>query len=83
MWEGLSLPHDTKFGNCRGDIVDRRMILIWSLIHGSGWTGLIKVDPGRFKGKVLQLPWQDVDLTGFDFILDVVSHSKLADNGHI
>ena len=34
MWEGLSLPHDTKFGNCRGEIVDRRMILIWSLIHG-------------------------------------------------
>ena len=20
MWEGLSLPHDTKFGNCRGEI---------------------------------------------------------------
>ena len=45
MWEGLSLPHDTKFGNCRGEIVDRRMIFIWSLIHGSGCSGLIKVEP--------------------------------------
>ena len=46
MWEGLSLPYDTKFGNCRGAIVDRRVIFIWSLIHGSSWTGLIKVGPG-------------------------------------
>ena len=46
MWEGLSLPHDTKFGNCRGEIVDRRVIFIWSLIHGSSWSGLIKVGPG-------------------------------------
>ena len=45
MWEGLSLPHDTKFGNCRGEIVDRRMVFIWSLIHGSGWSRLIKADP--------------------------------------
>ena len=30
---------------CRGEIVDRRMIFIWSLIHGSGWSGLIKVEP--------------------------------------
>ena len=43
MWEGL--PHDTKFGNCRGEIVDRRMIFIWSLIHVSGWSGLIKAEP--------------------------------------
>ena len=46
MWEGLSLPHDTKFGNCRGGSVDRRVIFIWSLIHGSSWSGLIKVGPG-------------------------------------
>ena len=46
MWEGLSLPHDTKFGNCRGAIVDRRVIFIWSLIHGSSWSGLIKLGPG-------------------------------------
>ena len=45
IWEGLSLPHDTKFGNCRGETVDRRVIFIWSLIHGSSWSGLIKVGP--------------------------------------
>ena len=45
MWEGLSLPHDTKFGNCRGKTVDRRVIFIWSLTHGSSWSGLIKVGP--------------------------------------
>ena len=46
MWEGLSLPHDTKFGNCRSEIIDRRVIIGWSLIHGSSWSGLIKVGPG-------------------------------------
>ena len=46
MWEGLSLPHDTKFGNFRDEIADRRVIFIWSLIHGSSWSGLIKVGPG-------------------------------------
>ena len=46
MWEGLSLPHDTKFRNCRGEIVDRWRIFIWSLIHRSGWSGLIKAEPG-------------------------------------
>ena len=45
MWEGLSLPHDTKFRNTRGEIVDRRMIFIWSLIHGSSWSRLIKAEP--------------------------------------
>ena len=45
MWEGLFLPHDTKFSNCRDEIVDRRVIFIWSLIHGSGWSGLIKQTP--------------------------------------
>ena len=48
MWGGLSLPHDTTFGNCRGEIADRRMIFIWSLIHGSSWSGLIKVGPGLY-----------------------------------
>ena len=47
MWEGLSLPHDTKFGNSRCEIVGRRMIFIWSLIHGSSWSGLIKLGPGH------------------------------------
>ena len=45
MWEGLSLPHDTKFGNSRCEIVGRRVIFIWSLIHGLRWSGLIKAEP--------------------------------------
>ena len=47
MWEGQALPHDTKFGNSRCEIVGRRVIFIWSLIHGSSWSGLIKVGPGH------------------------------------
>ena len=47
MWEGQTLPHDTTFGNCRGNIVDSRVFLSWSLIHGSSWSGLIKLGPGR------------------------------------
>ena len=43
MWEGLSLPHDTKFDNCRCKIVDSRSFHSWSLIHGLRWSGLIKV----------------------------------------
>ena len=46
LWEGLSLPHDTKFGNCRCEIVDSRAFPSWSLIHGLRWSGLIKVGPG-------------------------------------
>ena len=45
MWEGLSLPPDTKFGNCRCKIVDSRSFPSWSLIHGLRWSGLIKVGP--------------------------------------
>ena len=48
MWEGQALPHDTKLGNCRCEIVGRRMLFIWSLIHGSSWSGLIKVGPDWF-----------------------------------
>ena len=47
MWEGLSLPHDTKFGNCRCKIVDSRAFPSWSLIHGLRWSGLIKAEPAR------------------------------------
>ena len=47
MWEGQALPHDTKFGNSRCEIVGRRVIFIWSLIHGLRWSGLIKAEPGR------------------------------------
>ena len=46
LWEGQALPHDTKFGNCRDKIVDSRAFLSWSLIHGSSWSGLIKLGPG-------------------------------------
>ena len=46
MWEGSSLPHDTKFGNCRCKIVDSRAFPSWSLIHGLRWSGLIKAEPG-------------------------------------
>ena len=46
MWEGQALLHDTKFGNSRCDIVGRRVIFIWSLIHGLRWSGLIKAEPG-------------------------------------
>ena len=46
MWEGLSLPRDTKFGNCRCEIVDSRAFSSWSLICGLCWSGLIKAEPG-------------------------------------
>ena len=45
MWEGQALPHDTKFGDSRCEIVGRRVIFIWSLIHGLRWSGLIKAEP--------------------------------------
>ena len=51
MWEGQALPHDTKFGNSRCEIVGRRVIFIWSLIHGLRWSGLIKAEPGRQLGE--------------------------------
>ena len=46
MWEGSSLPHDTKFGNCRCETVDSRAFPSWSLIHGLRWSSLIKAEPG-------------------------------------
>ena len=46
LWEGQALPQDTKFGNCRDKIVDSRAFISWSLIHGSSWSGLIKLGPG-------------------------------------
>ena len=54
MWEGMSLPHDTKFGNCRCKIVDSRSFPSWSLIHGLRWSGLIKVGPGLVARKVFR-----------------------------
>ena len=46
LWEGQALPQDTKFSNCRDKIVDSRAFISWSLIHGSSWSGLIKLGPG-------------------------------------
>ena len=39
----------------RCEIVGRRVIFIWSLIHGSSWSGLIKVGPGVTRVK---RPWK-------------------------
>ena len=44
---GTSPPTRHKIGNCRCEIVGRRVIFIWSLIHGSSWSGLIKSEPGE------------------------------------
>ena len=80
MWEGLSLPHDTKLGNCRCKIVDSRSFPSWSLIHGLPWSGLIKVGPGMtwrlgqftqgFTGGCTQI-WRLIDRAcyTFDFLL--------------
>ena len=57
MWEGQALPHDTKFGNCRCEIVGRRVIFIWSLIHGSSWSGLIKAEPDVCNFVLLWMSW--------------------------
>ena len=56
MWEGQALPHDTKFGNSRCEIVGRRVIFIWSLIHGLRWSGLIKAEPGDARPSSATLP---------------------------
>ena len=58
MWEGQALPHDTKFGNSRCEIVGRRVIFIWSLIHGLRWSGLIKAEPGRRQA----IMWSNLDV---------------------
>ena len=64
MWEGLSLPHDTKFGNCRCEIVDSRAFPSWSLIHGLRWSGLIKAEPGKISlywiGGLMSFPRLDI-----------------------
>ena len=57
MWEGQALPHDTKFGNSRCEIVGRRVIFIWSLIHGLRWSGLIKAEPGQLHHSAAVLLW--------------------------
>ena len=56
MWEGQALPHDTKFCNCRGEIVDKKVIFTWSLIHGLSWSGLIKAEPDIHVMSTYHLP---------------------------
>ena len=36
----------TKILNCMGKIEESRAFPLWSLIHGSSWSGLIIADPG-------------------------------------
>ena len=57
MWEGLSLPHHTKFGNCR-----QESVFIWSLIRGSSWSGLIKAEPEyQSSGEIIYLFFQSAE----------------------
>ena len=63
MWEGLSLPHDTEFGNCRGKIVDSRAFPIWSLIHGLSWSGPVFWFSAGSLARRQQLWWQACNLT--------------------
>ena len=67
MWEGQALPHDTKFGNSRCEIVGRRVISIWSLIHGLRWSGLIKAEPAEI--------WSDPENMGkMDLYQTTIKH---------
>ena len=65
MWECLSLPLDTKFGNCRCKIVDSRSFHSWSLIHGLRWSGLIKVGPVQCPGTA----WTNAGILSIGFLL--------------
>ena len=54
IWEGLSLPHDTIFGNYMGENVDRRVIFSWSLISdkSGAWSRITvtsQMTPWRLK----------------------------------
>ena len=42
----LQLPNFVSCGRDKCETVDRRVIFIRSLIHGSSWSGLIKAEPG-------------------------------------
>ena len=85
MWEGLSLPHDTKFGNWRCKIVDCRAFPSWSLIHGLRWSGLIKAEPGVAKLASWQLSVFKVsewlDLTAFLGTSDIGVHILVSFHG--
>ena len=76
IWEGLSLPHGTKFGNCRCKIVDSRAFPSWSLIHGLRWSGLIKAEPGyNYNGVELippEYPGLRTGITGFSIVNNII-----------
>ena len=74
MWEGQALPHDTKFGNSRCEMVGRRVIFIWSLIHGSSWSGLIKVGPGIYWPQHQKGQWQFITLIDLNVSNDICIH---------
>ena len=58
----LQLPnYDTKFSNSRDKIVDSTAFPSWSLIHGSSWSGLIKVEPGAYSVPVHCNNHEDID----------------------
>ena len=70
MWEGQALPHDTKFGNSRYEIVGTIVIFIWSLIHGLYWSGLIKAEPGLTEIKA----W--ISNYIHQFMWDMITHPR-------
>ena len=76
MWEGRALPHDTKFGNCRCEMVGRRVIFMWSLIHGSSWSGLIKAEPGATNGDDMEVH-HILDISFIAYIMAVKSLKRL------
>ena len=53
MWEGLSRTFDTKFHNCRGKIIDRGVIVSWSL---NQWIKVIRFDKVGTMLKALAYP---------------------------
>ena len=76
MWEGQAHPHDTKFGNSRCEIVDRRVIFIWSLIHGLRWSGLIKAEPGK-SNNIPQILWGVITIPCPSYLLQAHKSSYM------
>ena len=80
MWEGLSLPHDTKFGNCRGDIVDRRIIFCLILDQ---WIRLIWFDQSRARiigvsqAKPLPEPMMTVNFTHCNKVYGIFNETEM------
>ena len=45
--EGQPIPYGITFPNYKSEIVDKRVICSWSVIHWSRWPNLIKAEHGR------------------------------------